>query len=480
MIIMNDQIVLVYPSLMEREYMQPTCPPYGLLAVAKPLVDEDYHVEIVDQRIDGKEKLIKVLNERPLCVGFTSLTGPALSNALKLSRLVKEKYPDVPIIWGGVHATFLPEQTVQHPLVDVVVRGEGEITFLHLVKTLESGERLSKVDGITFIKNERIFSTPERPLISNLNEYGYAWELINPKKYIAKTDMGNEISLVTSRGCPHRCAFCYNLRFYGKTLWRGWSAERALKDIEFLVSQGADYIFFEDDNFVANRRRLSEISRKLSKLDITWGTTARADYISNQFMKTIFEGGCRKLSIGAESGDQETLKLIKKDITVADIIESARHLKEWNTEAVYHWIIGFPGENDKSIYNTLKCIDKISKISPETMHMMNIFSPYPGTELYDLAVKFGFNTPKRLEEWTVNLREEADRLAYIKKPETLETIRWIILFWNYIPKRRKTFKPWLWPVIWGLKLTATIRWNRKWFSYPIEYQLMNRIRKFGG
>ena len=135
--------------------------PLGLLSIATPLDLQGYRIKIIDEfaNPNWKRELLEALTEKPLCFGVTCMTGPQILHALAACRLVRERYPDVPIIWGGIHASLLPEQTLENPYPDIVVVGEGEETFLELVKALESGSPLSNVSGICYKENGKIHHT---------------------------------------------------------------------------------------------------------------------------------------------------------------------------------------------------------------------------------------------------------------------------------------------------------------------------------
>ncbi len=232
------KIILFFPKLESKALLLPA----SLLYVAAPLVEKGYEVKIIDQRLekDWQNLLIKELKDRPLAVGISAKTGKQIFYGLEASRVVKEN-SKVPVIWGGVHPTLLPEQTLQNPYIDFVVIGEGERTFLNLIQKLEAGDNYEDLDGIGFKKNNQTVCNPPKEFLNldDLPEIPY--QLVDIEKYIAKKSFASgkearNIAFYTSRGCPHRCAFCYNKEF-NKQRWRGESAPRVVERIKEMIAE---------------------------------------------------------------------------------------------------------------------------------------------------------------------------------------------------------------------------------------------------
>ena len=191
---------------------QPWCDlPLELISVGSPLVRAGYRVHIIDQRVqpDWRERLLAALAESPVCVGVTSTTGPQLRNALEVSRLVKQ-HGGTPVVWGGIHATLLPEQTLEKAEIDFVVQGEGERTFEELVAALESGNGVQDIPGLWYKHSGRALHGAPRPFI-DLNEDPFLeYGLVDVPKYTRTVFGVKRLSFSTSRGCSFPCAFCYS------------------------------------------------------------------------------------------------------------------------------------------------------------------------------------------------------------------------------------------------------------------------------
>ena len=183
--------------------------------------------------------------------------------ALAFARKVRKEKPNVPIVWGGVHPTLLPEQTVKNEYVDVVVRGEGEAVVVDLADCIASGKPLDKVKGITFKVNKEIRNNPDAEIIDmDKIPIELPFELLKLDKYPSLT--AGRVHIQTSRGCPHRCGFCYNILF-NRHAWRGKSAKRVLDEIEFLMQKFPQTKIIDpiDDNFFVDKKRVEDICNGL-------------------------------------------------------------------------------------------------------------------------------------------------------------------------------------------------------------------------
>src|SRR3989338_6229363 len=240
--------------------------------------------------------------------------GPQINNGLKAAKLTREINSNIKIIWGGVHATLLPEQTLKNKYVDIIVYGEGEETFLELIQAIDKGLSLKNIKGIGYKESNKIILNEKRELIENIDKINLRWDLVNPKDYIHNFEKKKSISTITSRGCYFRCSFCYNQTFFGARYFRGFSPEKVLEEIKFLLDLKVETIKFEDYNFLVDKNRTKEICNliKQEKLDFTWSAPIRAHYFTEEFTKEITSVGYKYCNIGAESGSERILKLIKK------------------------------------------------------------------------------------------------------------------------------------------------------------------------
>ncbi len=393
--------------------------PASLLAASTLLDKEGYHVKIIDQRIspNWKSDLKKELSKRPLFVGVTSMTGPQINNALEISGLVKEH--EVPVVWGGVHASLLPNQTLQHKDIDMIIQGEGEVTSLELAKALEKRKSLSGLKGLWYKNGKRIIRNPQRPFV-DLNEIpDLPYHLVDVNQYFSNFYGNKMLAFFSSRGCPFGCRFCYNI-VYNKRNWRPLTAENTLNRLEYLVDKfKLEGVWFRDDNFFPDTGRAGAILKGIMKFDISWGTSgARLDLLSqldNKFIDLMNESRCKFLYIGVESGSDRILDLIGKGITRKQIIKTNLKLRRLDAIQRCNFMIGLPSETKKDLEDTVSLSFQILKDNKNAIvSQYQIFTPYPGTALFDTVVKQGFKPPNNLVDWS-NFRFEATKIEWSDK-----------------------------------------------------------------
>jgi len=400
------EIVLVQPKVGSWEMLGARLPASTLSIAALPH-QKGYNVKIIDQRTDEnwKQSLKNAIKNNPICVGITCMTGKQILYALEASRIVKNNSNAI-VVWGGVHATLLPEQTLQNPYIDMVILGEGDQTFMELCEALEKNKPIKSIKGICYKEGGKVVKTPTRPFIKDLDKIpDLPYELVNVDDYSSLHIEGKSIDFVSSRGCPHKCSFCYN-NYFNKQTWRALSAKETVKRIKNLVDKyNIKTIYFQDDNFCANLDRLGEIIKGIikEKLDIKWGTLGlridTAKRMDDNFLGLMEKSGCINVDIGAESGDRRILNLIDKQITVEDMFAVNKRISKFPFIVKYTFMIGFPTETKAERHTTVKTALKLFRENKNVYTPFSVYTPYPGTPMYELAVKHGFVPPETLEEW---------------------------------------------------------------------------------
>ena len=383
--------------------------PFGLL-YASIYACQEYDIKIIDQRVDKdwKEKLVKELEKTPLLVGITCMTGPQIFDALEISKIAKQH--NIKVVWGGVHASLTPKQTLENPYIDFVIQGEGEITFHELLKALDKNLPLKNINGLWYKQNGDIKANPPRRDL-NLEELPrLPYHLIEDmKKYIQiKETRGNRrsINIFTSRGCPHQCTYCFNKQF-NKGYWRQMSAKKSLEEIRFAVEKfKLENIFILDDNFFVNLNRTKEIAQGIidMNLDFTWDVLgAQISTLKNvdkDYYSFLVKSRCKSLLFGIESGSPRILKLIKKDIKVEEVLAVNKMLKDTGLKTYYSFMSGFPTETKEDILMTINLMLKLKENNPNVEYgTVKCVIIYPGTELFDIALKYGYKPPQKLKDW---------------------------------------------------------------------------------
>jgi len=407
---MGQNIVLVYPNAGQDVLGINVGLPLSILYVGTALKKAGYDVTLLDERIH--KNFAAVLKDavaaRPLYVGISSMTGYQIGHGLVTAQTIRDLDPTIPIVWGGVHTTIHPESTARHPLVDIVVVNEGEETAVELAQVIASGGDLRQVRGVALKENGRIVRTLERPQMALETLPRVDYSLVNLIDYftIGHISRSKQLQIVTSRGCPFRCSYCYltlpELRGY-----RWLSAERVYDDIKFLSeSYGVKSIFFYDDYFFGNRKRVLEFVEMLEEkpLGMQFEVSCRIDFLareSEEFLARLARVGFTELLIGVESGSDRILKLIKKDYRREQIIVANRKMAKAGIGAKMSWLAGFPTETAEDFYQTVDLMLQLARENPQcSLTPLGIYTPYPGTELYEICKNdFGMQFPEALEGW---------------------------------------------------------------------------------
>ncbi|MEM3550224.1 MAG: radical SAM protein [Candidatus Bathyarchaeia archaeon] len=359
-------------------------PPLGLAYLAS-MVRDEYDVRVVDSNVldyslDDVRRELK--NFYPDVVGITSTT-PSIYEAYKVAEVAKSVRGDCVVVLGGPHATFLPEEVLTDcRSVDVVVHGEGEITFQELVDAIDRGIRIEEVRGITFRKGGKVVTTKPRPFVDDLDSIPFpSLDMLPVERYALKEV--RYMPIITSRGCPFKCSFCASSRLFGGC-WRGRSAKNVVEEIRLIHDRfKIKNIEFVDDTFTLNGRRVEEICDEILRegLDISWGASSRVDTISKRLAEKMRKAGCWIVYLGIESASQKILNAMGKKITISQIVKAVKTLKEAEIQILGSFILGFPEETVETAKQTIAFAKKLGLDYAQ----FSILTPYPGTPIYNYA-----------------------------------------------------------------------------------------------
>jgi anaerobic magnesium-protoporphyrin IX monomethyl ester cyclase len=380
--------------------------PLALLAIGSELDPERYEVVIIDGRLDPDAAATVVAHlDGALCLGVTVLTGAPISDALRVSRAAKAARPDLPVIWGGWHPSMFARECLDEPSVDVTVRGQGEETFAEIVERLAAGQSLEGCAGCTVRLGDRtIVENPARPLAPVDRFRAHDYGLIPVERYFQLKGK-RQLDYISSQGCNFRCAFCSDPFVYGRK-WVGLEPARmALRLKELWDRYHFDDVNFQDETFFTKRQRVQVLAEKIleSGMKISWAATMRADQgvrLPDEVWKLCKQSGVRRLLVGVESGSNEMLQRIRKDIRIEQVFQTAEKMLQHRIAGHFPFIVGFPDESDSSIRSTLECAKRLRSMSPDFLTPIYYFKPYPGSELVIEAVARGFRLPQTLEQWS--------------------------------------------------------------------------------
>jgi anaerobic magnesium-protoporphyrin IX monomethyl ester cyclase len=369
--------------------------PAGLCYIAALLRQEGYQVSILDAQaewLDTDTTVQRIVGYSPDIIGISFMTS-GVTSAYKVAQLLKKAIPEVPLVAGGPHATAIPERTLdEFPYFDILVIGEGEITFKEIIEALVEGADLRKVKGLAFKEKGEIVITPPRERIKNLDDLPLpAYDLL-PELKTHYWPLFNNIqgypafSLIASRGCPYQCKFC-DRAVFGNTLIQH-SPEYMVALIEKLVKEhGIRYLVFDDDNLLLDKKQLFGMLDLLEKkkIKVPFTCESRVDTVDEERLRRLKAGGCKQILYGMESGSPRILELMGKGITVDKIRHAVDLTRKFGITTYGYFILGYPGENEESMQETVDFIKdlKLFDIGAQP------FVPFPGSEAYQTAREYG-------------------------------------------------------------------------------------------
>lgn len=390
----KNRVLLLYPAV---DAEQMNLIPLSLLYIAQPLIEDGIEVEIVDQRFE--KDFFRSVHQRIradlICIGISCITGPQIEQVVRISEFVR-KVTDTPIVLGGPHATLLPHQTLESGLVDYVVIGRGEAPFLNLVRALKMDESIDGIPGVGYRVNGRIVinkgSVPDITVSSI------------PYSLVSRYGRPSTIPIVSSYGCRYHCSFCIERVLHPEYY------EIPTRDVLFMVEDalrlGPKFINFIDDNFLLNRKRVMEIFSvcQQKSLNFRWICTGRVDEVlrlNDDALGFLKGRGLFAVYFGIESGSSKILELIRKQITPEMVLKLNSRMRKEEIIPHYSFMAGFPTETKEDIEKTVEFMHRLKRENPRAViWKINTYTPYPGTDLFDLAVENGFNPPKKFEDWS--------------------------------------------------------------------------------
>ncbi len=471
------RVLLIYPQM---KVLAPRFP-YSVLPLAGALLDAGHEARILDAQVEALSDADPAAYD---VIGISTYSGSQIVGALKAASHVRELAPGRPLVWGGVHPTITPHQTVSNPMVDIVVRGEGEATLLELVDALEGVRPLRGVAGLTFREDGELVDTGERGFI-DLDELPFLpYQLIKPERYVHFKEKPSRVYLETSRGCPHNCGFCYNEAVHQRR-WRSKSVARVLDEFEYILETlKPDEIWPSDDNFATDRRRVEAIARgKIEKgLGFNWIVSSRFDYAvkyDDDFLDLLKESGCRWLTFGGESGSQRMLDLMCKGISPDKMRDTVGHLKRSGIICGANFMAGYPDETAGDLDETFDLIDELVSLDKSFEPGISIYTPFPGTPLYARALEAGFEEPGSLEQWGKYRYSIVDNLPWLvrKQRNLLRTVGLISRFdfaaGEYRGRGLLSGRRLLSAAYRVLNASARFRWKHRFFNPAPEWRVVD-------
>lgn len=419
---MRDKIIMVYPKMGFTGVFVKHIP-LSLLYASIEIVKANIKVQIFDARLypnSWEKELKKILTPDVRIVGISVMTGQPIKNAIKIGRFVKKIDAEIKVVWGGPHCTFYPETCFQEWSCDYVVSGYGSKPFYWLIKSIGDNKEPENIKGVYYRKDDQIEGTPYETEFEFVDYRDIPYHLIKDYKVYGQFDDYKIVfSIYSAMGCPYKCAFCSSPAHYKnfKKQWIPLKVNQVVDHVEHVVNKySATYIYFIDDDSFVNLKYveniIDEINRRKIKVKLGF-RGARINEIkkmSDEFIDKLAGSGTDMIHVGAESGSNRILKLVRKNCTVEDIIECNLKLKKHPGIRVgYNFIMGLPTESMGEVKKTRDLMLRLVKDNPDCIIFPpNKYRPLPKTELFELVVtKWNYASPENLTDW-INIEVDGD------------------------------------------------------------------------
>jgi anaerobic magnesium-protoporphyrin IX monomethyl ester cyclase len=384
-------VTLVNPPYPPNAHSHPPFIPLGIAYLGAVAEKEGHEVNVIDcqaERLtyDTFRQKISTVNSDVVGVTATTLL---YNSAKQIITIAKEVHPNAVTMIGGSHASFWDENALKEcPSLDVVVRREGEMTFLELLNKLKTNQDFEGVLGSTYRKSDgTIIRNLDRPFIENLDELPFPAYHLLPLDAFHR--MGKTIfPLTTSRGCVYWCDFCSTVRMFGKG-YRMRSPKNVVDEMEKLHNTyGESQFTFYDDAFTVNHDHTRQLCQELKdrNLKINWDCETRVDMVSRDLLQTMRNAGCMAIWFGVESGSAAILGKMNKKIKTEQTMEAFKIARQVGLMTIASTVIGFPGETEETAWETIKFI---KKLNPDDIGFY-VATPYPGTPMYQEVKEKGW------------------------------------------------------------------------------------------
>lgn len=418
------KILLINPPI--REWAKPNVLPLGLGYIASALRNAGHRIEVMD--INAYRWSTEEVEKKIKTADFDVVGIGAIVTVYRyvkwLIGVIKREHPDKKIMIGGSVGTSIPKIVLEKTEADIVCKGEGESTVVELVSALMNNKDLKMVDGLWFKgKDGRININKGRAPIENLDSIPLpAWDLFpmeiylknpvgapNRNKWIDGNSDENvplSMNMNGTRGCPYKCIYCYH-DFMGSG-YRHRSPKNIINEMKILYDQyGVRYFHFIDDEFCLKKSFMFDFCKELKgefNKDVSWGCAGRVNLMTEELVAAMADSGCVSIGYGIESGSQKMLDTMKKGVTVQQAKDAILLTKKYLGWADCSFMVGVPGENWKTIQETIDFCKDVD-LAPEVIFFT---TPYPGTELYESALRQGKIVDE--EEYILNLGEQGEKI----------------------------------------------------------------------
>ena len=433
------KISLINPPYPPSVHSHPPFIPLGLAYLGAVAEKAGHQVTIIDcqaEKLTYETFTARIAQTPSDIIGVTATTL-LYKSAMKLIAIAKQAHPQAKTMLGGSHGTFWDENALnEYPSLDIVVRREGELTFIELLNKLQSQASLADVLGITYRNGDKIVRNVDRPFIEDLDSIPFPAHHLMPLESL-KRDGKILFPLISSRGCVFWCDFCSTVRMFGRG-YRMRSPKNVVDEMQLIHDKyGVKQVTFYDDAFTVDRNRVLKICEELQsrKLDMMWDCGTRVDMVDRELMKTMRSAGCFAVWLGVESGSEVILGAMNKRIKLDQTRVAYKTAHEVGLMTIANVVLGFPGETEKTARETIRFV---KELNPDDVGFY-VATPYPGTPMYEEVKKNGwlritdfdkydtagptFETPSLSMEALAKLRYKAYQDFYLRPSYVLRMMR---------------------------------------------------------
>jgi anaerobic magnesium-protoporphyrin IX monomethyl ester cyclase len=433
------KITLVNPPYPPSVHSHPPFIPLGLAYLGAVAERAGHEVAIIDcqaEKLTYEAFRVRIARTPSEVIGVTATTL-LYKSAMKLITIAKETQPEAVTVLGGSHGTFWDENALnEYPSLDIVVRKEGEQSFIELLERLQTHSGLSGLLGITYRNKDKITRNADRPFIKDLDSLPFPAHHLIPLENL-KHNGKILFPLISSRGCVYWCDFCSTVRMFGRG-YRMRNAKNVVDEMQFVHDKyGVEQVTFYDDAFTVDRDRVIKICDELHarKLHMIWDCGTRVDMVDRELMKTMRDAGCIAVWLGVESGSEVILGAMNKSIKLNQTRIAYKTAHDVGLMTIANVVLGFPGETEQTARETIRFV---KELDPDDVGFY-VATPYPGTPMYEQVVKNGwlrvtdfnkydtatptFETPQLSMERIREIRYKAYQQFYLRPGYVLKMMR---------------------------------------------------------
>jgi len=433
------KITLVNPPYPQSVHSHPPFIPLGLAYLGAIAEKAGHQVAVIDCQAEklNYETFRDRISQTPSDIIGVTATTLLYKSAMKLINIAKMTQPHAVTLLGGSHGSFWDENALnEYPSLDIVVRREGEQTFIELLDKIQNQSSLANVLGITYRNGDKITRNADRPLIEDLDSIPFPAHHLLPLENL-KHNGKILFPLVTSRGCVYWCDFCSTVRMFGRG-YRMRGPKNVVDEMQLIHDKyGVDQVTFYDDAFTVNRDRVLKICEELHlrKLHMKWDCGTRVDMVDRELLKKMYDAGCFAVWLGVESGSEAILGAMNKRIKLDQTRQAYKTAHDVGLMTIANVVLGFPGETEQTARETIRFV---KELNPEDVGFY-IATPYPGTPMYEEVKNNGwlretdfdkydtagptFETPWLNMEKLVELRYKAYKDFYLRPSYVIHMMR---------------------------------------------------------